>query len=93
VLQKVDLRTELDPQTVQVLYKAEATPEIEAARNAPLIAEFLRFSQTPHWTATPAPELEGATRVEVKDLRFGFVAWALVDSKRQVLETGFRFGS
>jgi hypothetical protein len=91
VLQEVDLRNELDPARARVLYKAAATPAIEAARNAPLIAEFLRFSPTPHWTATPASNVPGATRVEVMDLRFGFTVWALVDEGNQVRETGFRF--
>lgn len=92
VVQTVDLRRELIPAASRVLYKAEATPAIEAARKAPVVAEFLRFSRTPHWTATPSTELENGTRVEVMDLRLGFTAWALVDAGRKVRESGFQFG-
>ncbi|HYO83102.1 MAG TPA: hypothetical protein VES20_16970, partial [Bryobacteraceae bacterium] len=69
----------------------ENSPAIESARRHRLIATFLRFSPTPHWRVTPAPEVTGGTRVEVQDLRFGFRAIATVDATGQVASTSFSF--
>lgn len=91
VLHPVDLRSELDPPASRILYKSETSPPIEAARRTPLFDSFLKFSQTPHWRVTPAPSLEGGSRVDLVDLRFGFTVTALVDARNQVRETGFRF--
>jgi inner membrane protein len=91
VLHTVDLSKDPDPSEGRIVYKPESSPAIQAARNTPLFDTFLKFSQTPHWRVTPAPAMEGASRVEVTDLRFGFTVSALVDPRNQVLETSFRF--
>jgi inner membrane protein len=94
----VNLADEFDPARAAIFHKPEPEPAIEAARRAPLIAEFLRFAQFPLWRVTPADQPENARLVEVFDLRFGtprepaFVASALVDSRLQVTKTSFEFG-
>jgi inner membrane protein len=91
VVHPVDLSKDFDPAMSRILYKPESSPAIEAARRTPLFDMFLKFSRTPHWSVTPAASLEGGSRVDVVDLRFGFTVTALVDAQNQVRETGFRF--
>jgi hypothetical protein len=90
-VQNVDLSGELDPLEARILYKPENTPAIEAARRTSLFQTFLRFSPTPLWRQTPAPELEHGTRVEVHDLRMGFTVSALLDGRNEVVQTSFSF--
>jgi hypothetical protein len=91
VLHTVDLSKDTEAAEERILYKPESSPAIQAARRTSLFDTFLKFSQTPHWRVTPAPSVEGASRVEVNDLRFGFTVSALVDAQSRVLETAFRF--
>ncbi len=98
-LQDVDVLGEFDPNAGHVFYKPEPSPMLEAARLDPVFQQYLRFAQYPYWQVTPADQPEGATRVEVMDLRFGdplapgFVCTAIVDMKQHVLSSGFHFGT
>jgi inner membrane protein len=94
----VNLLGEFDPGRTTILYKPEETPAIAAARRAPAIQDFLRFSQFPFWRVLPATEPENGTLVEVMDLRFGtprhpaFVASAVLSARLEVLRSWFTFG-
>ena len=87
----LDVRRAFDPAGGMVLRKAEASPAIDAARQASSVAAFLRFAQFPLWRVTPAADPEGAQRVEVRDWRFPFTAVALVDASNRVLSSSFQF--
>ncbi|MDQ6707962.1 MAG: hypothetical protein M3Z85_18550, partial [Acidobacteriota bacterium] len=95
----LNLTQPFDPASGQLATKAERTPAILAANRTPAFREYLSFSQFPLWRALPATDLEGATRVEVMDLRFGtpaspgFVCTAILDKSLQVIRSWFEFGS
>lgn len=94
----VDLSGDYDPAAGRILYKPQEQAPITAALGTREVVEFLRFSQLPFWRITPAPDPEGAVRVEVMDLRFGappderFVTTVLLDSQLRPLESRFAFG-
>lgn len=93
----VDAARPFDPEAGTVFYK----PDIERFR--PIVAAtetgrvFLRFSQAPSWSVTPAPDPEGAVVVRITDLRFGppegnnFVVSFLIDAQGRVLREEFSF--
>ena len=93
---QVNLAQEFDPQPRSVSYKREEHPAMAAARRLPIFQVHMKFSRTPYWRVTPAPNNPDAYRVELVDLRFGrdgrsgFTATAVVDKNGQVLESGFR---
>ena len=93
----VDITGEFDPTTGPVLYKAEPSPAIEAAKQTRPFRVFLEFSSFTLWRVTPASNPEGALWVEAFDLRFGspanprFNAAALVDASNRVLEATYSF--
>ena len=95
--QDVNLLADFEP-VDRPLYKPESSPAMESARRDPVVREFLRFSQFPYWQQTPADDPQGATRVEVMDLRFGdpqspgFVCTAIVDARQRVVQSSFEFG-
>ncbi|MDQ2899261.1 MAG: metal-dependent hydrolase [Acidobacteriota bacterium] len=95
----LNLLQPFDPASGQVAMKAERTAAIEAANRTPAFREYLTFSQFPLWRALPAADIEGATRVEVMDLRFGspaspgFVCTVILDKSLQVIRSWFQFGS
>jgi inner membrane protein len=97
-LYELDLAAEFDPGRGREFFKAEPSAAIAAATRTEPFQEFLRFSQYPLWQASASGEAENATTVEAIDLRFGdpsdpaFAAWALVDSRLQVLRAQFGFG-
>jgi inner membrane protein len=97
VITDVNLLAEFEP-TGRTFFKPESSTAIEAARRTPVFQQFLRFSQYPFWQATPAEQVEGGTRVEALDLRFGdpqepgFVATAILDAHQRVLDAWFQFG-
>ena len=70
----------------QVFYKPETAPKA-AAFNA-----FLEFAQWPVWRITPLADPEGASKVELSDLRFGapgsghFSVAAVLDSAGRTLK-------
>ncbi|MDQ6707714.1 MAG: hypothetical protein M3Z85_17270, partial [Acidobacteriota bacterium] len=88
-----------DPDSGQVFLKAARTPAIDAADGTATFREYLTFPQFPLWRALPAADLEGGTRVEVMDLRFGtplspaFVCTAILDSQLRVIRSWFQFGA
>ena len=69
-LADVNTRMEFDPSLAKIIYRPESTPAVEAARRAPELGRFLRFSLYPVTRAMLSPEAGGGTRVEVSDARF-----------------------
>ncbi|MBZ5593449.1 MAG: metal-dependent hydrolase [Acidobacteriia bacterium] len=98
VIQDINLLGEFDPSAGHPYYKPESSPAFDTARRIEVFQDFLRFSQYPFWQITPTDEMDGGTRVEVMDLRFGdpqdpsFVATAILDAHRQVTRAWFEFG-
>jgi len=95
----LDVTGDFDPTRALVLYKPDADPALDAARQSPVFQEFLRFNQYPLWRVSPAPNLDGGKLVELFDLRFGnppapgFQAAALVDARLRVVDASFHFGA
>jgi inner membrane protein len=95
----VDVTREFDPGRATVFYKPEPGPAIEAAGGAPGIREFLGFSRYPLWRVSPASSPDGASLVELVDLRFGtplqpgIMVSALVSPSGAVLRTHFGWGT
>ena len=94
----LDLLRAFDPAQAAILQKPEAQPAIQAAGRSTTIRRFLEFSRFPLWRAWPVPEPEGASQVEVVDLRFGsparpdFAAEAVIGPAQQILSEGVRLG-
>jgi inner membrane protein len=89
---EINLLGSFDPDSGDTLYKPDPSPAIEAARRTRTVRLFLEFSAFPVWSAVPAPETEPATRIEVRDARFGFAAVVIVDGKGRVKRESFGFG-
>lgn len=87
----VNIIGEFDPSGGTTFYKPEASAAIAAARSTPAFRRFLQFDQYPRWSVMPAPEPEGASRVELHDLRFSFRAIAIVDRSNRVLRSWLEF--
>jgi inner membrane protein len=89
----VDLNTEFDPSDGRIEY---ASPVNEAAMKTRAFQVFSRFDQVPFWKTEKLAD--GATEVQLIDLRFGtperpgFVATAIVDGSGAVKESRFGFG-
>jgi inner membrane protein len=89
----VDLNTEFDPSDGRIDY---TSPPNEAALKTRPFEVFSRFNQLPFWKAEKVAD--GATEVQLIDLRFGtperpgFAARAIVDSAGVVTESKFGFG-
>ena len=94
----VDPTGEFNPEHGSVIYKAEPDPAMAVARQTKAFQIFLDFNQYPLWKVTAADQPQGATRVELFDMRFGtpsqpgFLTTALVDNRGHVLETSFTVG-
>ncbi len=87
----LNLLTDFDPSSGQVIYKPEPNPAIEAARQTREVQVFLEFAQYPLWRVIPVADPEGAQRVEVRDWRFPFTASAVVDRLNRPVSAVFRF--
>lgn len=87
----INLREDFDPSAGTVLYKAQPSPAINAARQVQPVEAFLNFSQYPLWQVLPLPQPEGAQEVELHDWRFPFIASATVDSLNRVISTSFHY--
>jgi inner membrane protein len=61
---------EFDPSSGTLYYKPAESPAIAAARRDEKFRALLAFAQWPLWTVSPAADPEGATKVELFDLRF-----------------------
>ena len=94
----VNVTESFDPSQATIFYKAQPNAAIAAAAQTPVFQRFLSFSPFPLWRAMPVAEPEGATGVEVFDLRFGdprqgsFVTTAIVDPSNHVESSRFSFG-
>ncbi len=94
----LDLLRAFDPGQAAILQKPEAQPAIQAAGRSATIRQFLEFSRYPLWRVWPVPEPEGASKVEIVDLRFGplarpdFAAEAVIGPAQQILSQGVRLG-
>jgi inner membrane protein len=97
-LYDLDLRADFDPNAGRAFFKPDPSPVIAAAARTAPFRDFLAFSLYPYWRVLPVPDPENGTQVEAMDLRFGapprpaFVATAIVDGRRQVIRSWFRFG-
>jgi inner membrane protein len=89
----VDLNTEFDPSEGRIDY---GSPPNEAAQKTRAFEVFGRFNQLPFWKTEKLAD--GATEVQLIDLRFGtperpgFAARAIVDAAGAVTESKFGFG-
>jgi len=88
---RVDVREEFDPAAGRIIYKPAPSAALDAAREAPPVQVFLRFSQYPLWAVSAADNPEGAHAVEVRDWRFPFGAQALVDSSNRIISSSFHY--
>lgn len=86
-----------DPAGGRTFHKPEFNGAMQAARRTSTFERYFRFLEYPIWLALPAGEPDGATRVQVMDMRFGwpgeerFVATATVDREGRVVEESFQF--
>jgi inner membrane protein len=98
-VQDFSLLEEFDPARGAVLYKADPSAAVTAANFTATFKDFFSFSLYPLERTLPIAQPEGATQVEVQDLRFGtpahpgFVATAIVTTRLQVIREWFQFGS
>lgn len=94
----VNLFGTFDPVGGEWYPKPPFSAEMRTASETPEFRAFLGFVQYPLWASAPAPAPEGATRVQLFDLRFGsprqpgFVATAAVSPEGHVIESSFSFG-
>jgi inner membrane protein len=93
----VNLNRTFDPAAGRVIYKS-VPPEAALLKETRPFQVFLDFSAFPQWRVLPIADREGATQVEVHDLRFGdpqnprFVATGVVNAAKQVESAEFGFG-
>ncbi|MFB3827847.1 MAG: metal-dependent hydrolase [Bryobacteraceae bacterium] len=96
-LARVNLLSDFDPREARRLHKPAPSEAIEAARGAPAVRDFLRFSLYPHWQVNAGSEGE-EIRVSVFDLRFGtpeapaFIASAVLSPRLEPVRSWFAFG-
>lgn len=97
-LQRINLLQTYDSTAGQTYFDPDPSPLLDAARQTDTFRRFLQFAQFPYWRTTPVDRPEGGVKVEVMDLRFGepdeprFVATAIFDSGRRLVEESFSFG-
>ena len=98
-LYDLNLSGPFDPGAGRVLYKAQSSPAIEAARATPEFRRYLAFAQFPFWRVLPAGDPAEGVRVECMDLRFAdpprvrFAARAILDRNGRVERAWFEFGA
>jgi len=80
-----------DPDSGDIFQKPEASPAIEAAARTAQFRTFLGFSKYPLWSAIPVTVPESATKVAVRDMRFGFSIETIVDAANHPGEVNFSF--
>jgi inner membrane protein len=94
----VDLRSEFDPSSGRVLFKANASAALEAARATEPFRALERFSRSLIWQTLPSDRAGDFTEVTAVDLRFAmpgegrFAAMAVVDPQNRVVESRYQFG-
>jgi inner membrane protein len=95
VMIPIDLISGFHPNDAETFYKAEQTPEVNAARRSEPFQRFQEFVRYPLWVTEPAADLDQGTRVTLVDLRFGiprapgFASIATVDRTGRVTESYF----
>ncbi len=98
ITQRVNLLLPYDPTAGRKFYEAAPGPALDAARQTETFRRYLDYAQFPFWRATAFDSPEGASKIEVMDLRFGdpdaprFLATAVVDRANRVVQEGFSFG-
>ncbi len=93
-LTDVNLAQTFDPTRARIVHKADPDPAIDAAKRTEAFQVFLRFSQFPEWSVSPAEELENAKVVSATDMRFmGWAVSAIVDAGGRVQRTWLQIGS
>jgi inner membrane protein len=92
----VNVLKDFDPTAGATIFKAAASPAIQAASQASPVAVFLRFAQYPLWSVTAldgsSGNPQGTRDVELTDWRFPFTAQALVDASNHVISSSFGLG-
>jgi inner membrane protein len=97
VMYDLNLARPFDPDAGQVFYKADFSPQLEAARETEAFRAFFLFSQFPIWRVIPVAEPEGGMEVQANDLRFGlpgegrFSARCILDSRNRLVDASFQF--
>lgn len=87
----LNVASDFDPGAGATFYKPDPSPAIAAARATYEFRTFLDFDLYPRWSITPVPDPEGATRVELHDLRLPFRAIAIVDRTNRVVRAWMEF--
>lgn len=87
----MNLRQEFDPTAGSMIYKAQPSPAIDAARTAKSVQVMLNFAQYPLWRVSAAEEPAGSYQVDLSDWRFPFTASTTVDSMNRVLGSSFHY--
>jgi inner membrane protein len=80
-----------DPDAGAIFQKPEASPALDAAARTAQFRAFLGFSKYPLWSAIPLTVPESATKVTVRDMRFGFSIETVVDAANRPGEVKFSF--
>ena len=94
----LNLAEGFNPSGGTVFYKAQPNEATLAASKTLAFQRSLSFSPFPLWRTVPADSPDGATEVDVFDMRFGdpqhiaFVTSAIVDRSNRVVRSGFSFG-
>jgi inner membrane protein len=83
-----------DPEDGPVFFKPAVTPAMLKILATPAFHYMRYFARFPAWTEEPAFLDTGkGTRFDLTDLRFGFHCVGVVDSKGEVLQSEFSFGT
>ncbi len=91
-LYDLNLAGTFDPDTGETFYKPEPSPALAAAKATRNFRWLLDFCPYPIWSVAPDAQVDKATRVVVRDARFGFWAGALVDGAGRVIGQSFSLG-
>ena len=95
---EMNLAEDFNPTGGSLIYKTPPNLAIVAASKNPVFQEFMSFSSFQLWRTSPLAEPEGATEVELMDLRFGspqapgFVVSGIVDRAGALAPPDFAFG-
>lgn len=88
----VNLAAAFDPARARIVHKAAADAAMDSARRTDTFQIFLRFAEFPVWLVMPDQKLENGKVASVADMRFGWSANALEDTRDRVLRTWLEIG-
>ncbi|HET8546678.1 MAG TPA: metal-dependent hydrolase [Bryobacteraceae bacterium] len=92
IINRVNLTTDFDPTAGSVIYKPAGTPAMDRVKDLREFRDIRGFARAGLlWRALPDDNVEGATRVQAQDIRFGFSANAVVDSDNRPIRVWFEF--